>query len=308
VWFPIACRFIEVFMKVLIAGHKGQLGNDLIDCAQRRGIGAVGADRPDYDITSMESVEHLFTHAGPFDVVINAAAYTAVDRAESEADIAYAVNRDGAGHLSVACAQLGIPLIHISTDYVFGGLQTRPCSPSDPVDPRGVYARSKAAGEEAVRRHLDRHLIMRISWLFGLHGNNFVKTMLRLGREKEMIKVVDDQIGSPTYAQDLAAALLQVAEQIHGGLTAWGTYHYCNQGALTWYAFTRKIFAFARPYEKLAIRNVVSILTAHYPTPAPRPHYSVLDCSSFDRTFGIPRRPWESALKEMLATLYSSHQ
>ena len=294
-------------MKMLIAGHKGQLGNDLMDCAQRRGIDAVGADRPDYDITSAESVEQLFFQAGPFDVVINAAAYTAVDRAESDAHVAYAVNRDGPGHLARTCAQQGIPLIHLSTDYVFGGLQTRPYRPSDPVDPRGVYAQSKAAGEDAVRRQLDRHLIMRISWLFGLHGNNFVKTMLRLGREKEIIKVVDDQIGSPTYAGDLAAALLQIAEQIHGGLKAWGTYHYCNQGALTWYAFTRKIFSFARPYEKLANREVVAILTAHYPTPAPRPHYSVLDCSSFDQTFGIPRRPWEAALKEMLAALYSSN-
>jgi len=294
-------------MKVLIAGYKGQLGNDLMDCALRRGIDAVGADRPDYDITTGESVEQLFSQAGPFDVAINAAAYTAVDQAESDGDIAYAVNRDGAGNLARACAQHGIPLIHISTDYVFAGLQTRPYTPSDPVGPQGVYAQSKAAGEEVVRRRLDRHLIIRISWLFGLYGNNFVKTMLRLGREKQMIKVVDDQIGSPTYAGDLAAALLQVAEQIHGGLTAWGTYHYCNQGALTWYAFTRKIFAFARPYEKLTIRDVVSILTAHYPTPAPRPHYSVLDCSSFDQTFGIPRRPWEAALKEMLAALYSSN-
>jgi dTDP-4-dehydrorhamnose reductase len=293
-------------MKVLITGHKGQLGTDLMHCARRRGIDALGVGRSDCDITRMESVEQLFSRAGPFDVVINAAAYTAVDRAESDADAAYAVNRDGAGHLARACAQRGIPLIHISTDYVFGGFQTRPCTPSDPIGPRGVYAQSKAAGEEAVRRQLDRHLIIRISWLFGLYGGNFVKTMLRLGREKEILKVVDDQIGSPTYAADLAAALLQVAEQVHAGLAPWGTYHYCNQGALTWYAFARKIFAFARPYERLAIRNVVSILTAHYPTPAPRPHYSVLDCSSFDQTFEIPRRPWEVALKEMLAAHYAS--
>jgi dTDP-4-dehydrorhamnose reductase len=295
-------------MKVLIAGCKGQLGTDLIDCAHKRGIDVVGADRPDYDITRMESVEQLFCHTGPFDAVINAAAYTAVDRAESDADIAYAVNRDGAGHLASACAQHATPLIQISTDYVFGGLQTRPYTPSDPVDPHGVYAQSKAAGEDAVRRQLDRHLILRISWLFGVHGNNFVKTILKLGREKEILRIVDDQIGSPTYAGDLAAALLQVAEQIQSGFTAWGTYHYCNKGALTWYAFTRKILAFARPYEKMAVRDVVSILTAHYPTPAPRPYYSVLDCSSFDRTFGIPRRSWESALKEMLAALYTSNR
>ncbi len=293
-------------MKVLITGHKGQLGTDLMLCARRRGIDAVGVGRSECDITRMESVEQLFSRTGPFDVAINAAAYTAVDRAESDADAAFAVNREGAGHLAKACARHGIPLIHISTDYVFGGFQTRPHTPSDPIGPMGVYAQSKSAGEEAVRRQLDRHIIIRISWLFGLHGGNFVKTMLRLGREKETLKVVDDQIGSPTYAGDLAAALLQVAGQVHAGLAPWGTYHYCNQGALTWYAFARKIFSFTRPYEKLAIRDVVSILTIHYPTPAPRPHYSVLDCSSFDQTFGIPRRPWEAALKEMLAALYSS--
>jgi dTDP-4-dehydrorhamnose reductase len=197
-------------------------------------------------------------------------------------------------------------MIHISTDYIFGGLQTRPYTPNDPIGPQGVYAHSKAAGEEAVRMELDRHIILRVSWLFGVHGRNFVKTMLRLGREREIIKVVDDQIGSPTYAGDLAAALFQVSERIQDGFSGWGVYHYCNQGALTWYAFARKIFAFARAYETFTTQQVVSILSAHYPTPVPRPHYSVLDCDSFDQTFEIPRRPWEAALKEMLAALYAS--
>jgi dTDP-4-dehydrorhamnose reductase len=293
-------------MKVLVVGYKGQLGSDLMDCAHRRGIDAVGAGRPEYDITLPVSVDRLFADIGPVDVVINAAAYTAVDRAESEADAAFAINRDGAGHLARACCQNRIPLIHISTDYVFGGLQTRPYKPSDPVSPQGVYARSKMAGEEVVRMQLDRHIILRVSWLFGKYGNNFVKTMLRLGREREMLKVVDDQIGSPTYAGDLADALLQMAAQIGRGFSEWGTYHYSNVGALTWYAFTRKIIALSRPYEKLRVHNVVSILSAHYPTAAPRPPYSVLDCTSFDQTFGIARRPWETALKEMLAALYSS--
>ena len=248
-------------MKVLITGHRGQLGTELMHGAQRRGLEAVGASRAEFDITRMESVERLLYRAGPLAAVINAAAYTAVDRAESEADLAYAVNRDGAGNLARACARLEIALIHVSSDYVFGGFQTRPCTPSDPIGPQGIYARSKAAGEQAVRRQLDRHLIVRVSWLFGLYGRNFVKTMLSLGRQQETIEVVDDQIGSPTCAADLAAALLQVAEQVHCGLTPWGTYHYCNQGALTWYAFTRKIFAFARPYEKLANREVVAIHT-----------------------------------------------
>lgn len=282
------------------------MGVDLMRYAEKNGIDVAGADLPDYDITSRDSVNQAFTAAGPVTMVINAAAYTAVDQAESQPEIAFAVNRDGAGNLAEACRQRRVPLIHISTDYVFSGRQTRPYKPDDPVEPKGVYAQSKSAGEEAVRMQLDRHLIIRISWLVGRYGNNFVKTMLRLGKEKKEIQVVDDQVGSPTYAGDLAEALFKVAEKISEGFSAWGTYHYCNQGALTWYAFARKIFAFARPYEKLAVREVVSILTEQYPLPAPRPPYSVLDCTTFDETFGIARRPWDVALKEMLADLYCS--
>ena len=292
-------------MKVLITGHNGQLGTELMRNASIRGIDAVGAGRSECDLTSMESVERFFSQAGPFDVVINTAAYTAVDQAESDAQNAYAVNRDGAGHMARACARWETPLIHISTDYVFGGLRMEPCKPTDSIAPMGVYACSKAAGEDAVRRLLDRHIILRVSWLFGRYGHNFVKTMLRLGRERETLKVVDDQIGSPTYAGDVAAALLQISERIVGEGACWGTHHYCNQGALTWYAFARKIVSFARAFEKLTVREVVPILTANYPTPAPRPHYSVLDCDSFDQAFGIVRRPWWEGLKEMLAELYA---
>jgi dTDP-4-dehydrorhamnose reductase len=295
-------------VRVLITGHRGQLGRDLMHCAQRRGIEAVGVGRVECDISSMESVERFFVKAGPFDVVINAAAYTAVDRAESDANNAYAVNRDGAGNLARACAGCDTPLIHVSTDYVFGGFQTKPYKPGDAIAPMGVYARSKAAGEDAVRKWTERYIILRVSWLFGLYGPNFVKTMLRLGREKHTLQVVDDQIGSPTCAGDLAAALLQMSERLIEGGKPSGTFHYCNQGALTWYAFARKIFSVAQAYEKLAVREVRPILTKHYPTPAPRPHYSVLDCSSFDQTFKIGRRPWVEALEEMLAALYAGEQ
>jgi dTDP-4-dehydrorhamnose reductase len=293
-------------VRVLITGHRGQLGTDLMRCARTRGINAVGVGRSRCDVASLESVQRFFALEGPFDVVINAAAYTAVDLAESDAFNAYAANRDGAAHLAVACAQHGTPLIHISTDYVFGGLRTEPCKPDDPIAPVGVYARSKAAGEDAIRRLLDRHIILRVSWLFGRYGNNFVKTMLRISRERQILNVVDDQIGSPTYAGDLAAALLQICERLAGQDICWGTHHYCNQGALTWFAFARKIVSFARAFEKLAVREINPILTVNYPTPAPRPHYSVLDCSSFDRVFGIPRRPWGEGLKEMLSELYSN--
>jgi len=290
-------------MKILIFGHKGQLGIDLMRFAGDRGIDISGVDLPDCDITDAGDIHRVLDHCGPVTTVINAAAYTAVDLAEDNADLAYAVNRDGASRLAAACRQRDLPFIHISTDYVFGGMQTRPYQPDDPVGPQGVYACSKAEGEDAVREQCANHLIVRVSWLFGLYGNNFVKTMLRLGRENETVRVVDDQIGSPTYAGDLARTLIQIAERMNRSFSDWGTYHYCNRGAMTWYAFARKIFSLVRPYEDLSVKEVVPILSVHYPTPAPRPHYSVLDCSSFDATFELDRRPWDEALKEMLSRL-----
>ncbi len=292
-------------MRILIFGDKGQLGLDLMQCAPAHGVQALGVDLPACDITKKADVRRVLGDAGPVDVVINAAAYTAVDQAESRAETAFAVNRDGAENLAEACRRHDIPLIHISTDYVFEGLVTRPLRPDDGVSGQGVYARSKAAGEDAVRMGLKRHLIVRTSWLFGRFGGNFVKTMLRLGREKQTIRVVDDQVGSPTYAGDLAQALFQMAARLTPDFSQWGTYHYCNRGALTWYAFARRIFALARSHEDLAVKEVVPILTAHYPTPAPRPPYSVLDCSTLDTTFGLTRRPWDAALKEMIDHLYS---
>jgi dTDP-4-dehydrorhamnose reductase len=292
-------------VRVLIFGHKGQLGIDLMHSAPAYGVNALGVDLPEINITSKMDVRRAFSGAGPVDLAINAAAYTAVDQAESHAETAFAVNRDGAGNLAEACRQQAVPLIHISTDYVFEGLVTRPLRPDDAVGAQGIYARSKAAGEDAVRAGLEHHLIIRTSWLYGRYGSNFVKTMLRLGREKETIRVVDDQVGSPTYASDLARALFEMAARITSGFSAWGTYHFCNRGALTWYAFVRRIFALARSHEDLAVKQVVPILTVHYPTPAPRPHYSVLDCSSLDTIFGITRRPWDEALKEMIQYLYS---
>lgn len=292
-------------MNLLIIGAKGQLGIDLMARAQQHGWHTTGVDLPECDITSQKSLEQIFEQAGSVAAVINAAAYTAVDQAESEAEAAYAVNRDGPENLAQLCRQKGVPLVHISTDYVFKGMQTRPYRPSDLIDPMGVYGQSKADGELAVRENCVQHVIVRTSWLFGLHGSNFVKTMLRLGKEREVVKVVDDQIGSPTYACDLADALIKVAAHVTQHQTGWGTHHFCNAGALTWYAFARKIMALARSHEHLRVKEVIPILAAHYPTPAPRPHYSVLDCSSLEQTFAVSRRPWESALQEMLTALYA---
>lgn len=291
-------------MKLFIFGNKGQLGLDLIRAARKSGWSVTGGDLPGCDITDPQGVLKSLINAGEVHAVINAAAFTAVDHAESDVEAAFAVNEQGPGNLAQACRELRLPLIHISTDYVFNGMLTRPYLPSDPVDPICVYGRSKAAGEAAVRQALEQHVIVRTSWLFGLHGPNFVKTMLRVGKDRAKIRVVDDQIGSPTYAADLAAALLAVARHVVRHKRDWGTYHYCNRGAVTWYAFARRIFTVGRRHDLFAVRDIDPILTAQYPLPAPRPHYSVLDCTSFEQTFNVTRRPWEEALDEMIEALY----
>jgi dTDP-4-dehydrorhamnose reductase len=296
-------------MKILITGSDGQLGHDLMRQAQARGWEAIGADLPVCDITDSGSVTDTFSAAGPeVTAVINAAAYTAVDAAESNPEPAYAVNRDGVATLARACSRNDIPLIHVSTDYVFDGNKTSPYLPTDPINPSGVYGRSKAEGEEQLRRACARHVIVRTSWLFGLHGPNFVKTMLRLAGERQELRVIDDQIGCPTYAADLAAALLDIAAHAGRQSDGWGTYHFCNQEPVTWYAFTQRIIALARAYASLTVNEIIPITTSQYPLPAPRPPYSVLDCSSLETCFGIARRPWEAALQEMLAQLYRQAQ
>lgn len=291
-------------MKLLIIGCKGQLGNDLMAQIQNRNWEAMGVDLPECDITSAESLMNTFRDAGKVDAVVNSSAYTAVDAAENDAQTAFMVNRDGVEELAKLCREHQVPLIHVSTDYVFDGMQTRPYRPSDRVNPTGVYGRSKAEGEAKIREQLDQHVILRTSWLFGIHGGNFVKTMIRLGKERESLRIVDDQVGCPTYAEDLAGALLDVAKYIVEYKSGWGTYHFCNQVPVTWYAFARRILALARPYENLKVSEILPVLTSGYPTPAPRPHYSVLDCTSFEERFGIKQKPWEDGLKKMLAALY----
>ena len=293
-------------MKILILGAKGQLGVELMTVCRNTGLDAEGADLPECDITALDSLRRTVTPKANYTVVINAAAYTAVDRAETDADTAYAVNSHAVGHLAALCRECETPLIHVSTDYVFDGMQVRPYRPSDATSPLGVYGQSKSAGEDVLRDGLERHVIVRTSWLYGVHGQNFVKTMLHFGRQRDELRVVDDQIGCPTYARDLAAALVQIAQHVEKNKAGWGTYHFSNAGAVTWYAFARKIFAFAGTYDRFKVQEIVPILSHQYPTPAPRPHYSVLDCSSLEATFGITRRRWDEALREMLAEFYSA--
>ena len=291
-------------MRILIVGSNGQLGWELYRQGKDRGLDLIPLDLPEFDITDKSAVFDTVTRSNA-DIVINAAAYTAVDRAESEIDIAFAVNRDGPSYLASTCAKVHIPLIHVSTDYVFDGCKKGAYLETDLAAPVGVYGKSKAEGEEEVRRNLKEHIIIRTSWLCGVHGNNFVKTMLHLAREREELRVVDDQHGCPTFAVDLAEAILTIASLIERGENiSWGTYHYGGGGSTTWYGFASKIFEIAKEYNTLKLKKVIPITTSEYPTPTKRPANSVLDCSLLLKEFNICSLPWEESLANMLDSYF----
>lgn len=288
-------------MHIIVTGAQGQVGWELTRRALGLGHTVLAWDQAELDITDAAAVDHALNASGA-DVVINAAAYTAVDKAEQEPTLAFAVNQDGPAHLAAACARLNIPLLHISTDYVYDGAKPAPYVEDDPAAPMGVYGASKLAGDEAVRRLLPRHLILRVSWVFGVHGHNFVKTILRLAREREELRVVADQRGCPTFAGDIADTLLELAERSAeiDVNNAWGTYHYCGEPATTWHGFASAIVEMAREREPLPVRTVTAITTADYPTPAARPVNSMLDCSHLATQFDIQPRPWHEGLKALL--------
>ena len=230
--------------------------------------------------------------------VINAAAYTAVDRAEAQEDLATAINGAAPAEMALACAALNIPLVHISTDYVFAGTGHRPWAPGDMAQPTNAYGRSKWAGEEGIRASGCTHAILRTSWVFSAHGANFVKTMLRLSDTRDQISVVDDQIGGPTPARAIAAACLAIAEQLQEAPEKTGTYHFSGAPDVSWCAFARAIFRqAARP------TRVQAISTSAYPTPAARPLNSRLECNTTTSVFGLARPDWHAGLKECLTQL-----
>ena len=287
---------------ILLTGAGGQVAWEIEQRATGAGLDVRALSRTELDITDSKAVHSTVAAVAPR-VVINAAAYTAVDKAEGDKDRAFDVNRDGPGHLAAVCAAREITLIHLSTDYVFDGESKHPYVEEDFTAPLGIYGESKLAGEAAVRAFLDRHIILRTAWVYGVHGNNFVKTMLRLGRERDVLRVVNDQRGSPTFAGDIADALLMIARRVISEALpeeAYGTFHYTGGGAVTWHGFAEQIFDLAA--QNIGRRpKVEAITTAEYPTPAKRPANSVLDCGKIGRTYGIMQRPWEESLKEMLA-------
>lgn len=291
-------------MRILVFGTSGQLGYELMQQGISLKLDIHGADYPQTDITLLNQVSNAFTDFQP-GLVINAAAYTNVDGAESEPELAMAINAGGPAHLARVCYEYQIPLIHISTDYVFDGTQGFPYRETDPVEPIGVYGRSKAAGETAVRSILDEHIILRTSWLYGAHGQNFVKTILRLACEKKEIRVVADQFGSPTHAADLAEAILKISDMLRqGAVEHWGTYHYCGRGIVSWHEFAQAIVDHCRQHGKIKVKRVIPVTTADFPTKALRPGYSALDCGLLEKHFGISPIPWRNSLNLAIKALF----
>lgn len=289
--------------KIMITGAYGQVGFCLTQQAKESGWDILAIDRDKLDITDPQAVNALVKEYQP-DVIINAAAHTAVDKAETEIEVSYLINRNGPQYLAEAAASVGAAILHISTDYVFAGDKDGIYTESDPVAPQGVYGASKLAGEEAVLAANPKHIILRTAWVFGEHGNNFVKTMLRLGAQRDQLGIVADQFGGPTYAGDIAAALLTMAENTVAApaTVKWGIYHFAGEPHVNWHQFAQAIFDKAVEYQLLTkIPQLNELTTADYPTLAKRPANSRLDCRKIFKEFGIQPSNWQRALENIHA-------
>lgn len=284
-------------MKVLITGSHGQVGTCLVNQLANTAHDVLAMDRDTLDITDSKQVLEIVSDFHP-DVIINAAAHTAVDKAESERELSFAINRDGPQNLAQAAQVVNAAMLHISTDYVFAGNKDGIYVESDDTDPQGVYGESKLAGELAVISACEKHIILRTAWVFGESGNNFVKTMLRLAQTRDSLGVVGDQFGGPTYAGDIAAALITMSAAIvEQGNTDFGVYHFSGLPHVSWAQFAQTIFDKAAEQSVLVGKPVINaITTADYPTPAKRPANSRLNTQKITQTFGIAASDWQAAL------------
>lgn len=288
---------------ILVLGAKGQVAHAF---AYHEKIGnnpIVCVGRPQIDLTILSTLQDYISALRPC-FVINTAAYTAVEQAEKKRAIAFALNREGAGNVARVCCENQIPLIHLSTDYVFDGSMKTPYRETDPIAPLNIYGASKAAGEDAVRQNWPCHLIIRTSWIYSLYGHNFLNTMLRLGKEREEISIVDDQCGTPTWAGDLVTGIAHIVARIldNSSCVSWGTYHFANRGQTTWFGFALEIF---RLLHQKGIKSPVlkSIQTSEFPSEVQRPKYSVLDTTKIEQAFGVSMPNWQVSLGKCLASL-----
>ncbi|MFL7036108.1 dTDP-4-dehydrorhamnose reductase [Vibrio lentus] len=290
-------------MRILITGCHGQVGSSLTEqLANHENTEVLALDREHLDITSQGAVNAAVAEFKP-SIIINAAAHTAVDKAEEEIDLSYAINRDGPKYLAQAAQSVDAAILHISTDYVFEGNKVGEYVEEDATNPQGVYGESKLAGEIAVAQACDKHVILRTAWVFGENGNNFVKTMLRLGENREVLSIVGDQFGGPTYAGDIASALIQIAKRIAQGETVeYGVYHYSGLPHVSWFDFADAIFDAAVQQGVLVNKpNLTRITTNQYPTPAKRPSNSRLSTEKITLGFSVEVSDWKAALKNIQA-------
>jgi len=277
---------------ILVLGSSGQVASEL-----KRLPGTVAVGRPNIDFCNLASISDVIERARPL-AVINAAAYTAVDAAEDEAEVAHLINALAPGEAARVCRTLDIPMIHISTDYVFDGIKTHPYSPYDDCNPQGVYGASKRAGEEAIMASGCQHVILRTSWVFSRHGSNFVKTMLRFGQERGQLSVVSDQIGGPTSANAIAQCCFEIAQHMVADKSLGGTFHFSGVPQVSWFEFAAEIFRMSGLEVDLA-----PIASSAYPTRARRPQYSVLECQSTRDAFGVVQPDWRVDLLSVIKEL-----
>ncbi len=288
---------------MLVTGREGQVARSLRERSLVAGhIDAVFCGRPGFDLTDVRTVRTSVLDAKP-DIVVSAAAYTAVDQAEDQPETARAINREGAGAVAAAAAELGVPVIHLSTDYVFSGEGDQPHRETDPAEPRCVYGRTKLEGEAAVAAANGQHVILRTAWVYSPFGRNFVKTMLRLARERDDVAVVDDQWGNPTSALDIADAVLHIAATLLApGPARWGVYHLAGTGATNWSGFARHVLETSRRHGGpwMAVRDIP---TASYPTRAERPANSRLDTRRLQEAFGLQLADWQASSSDVVKRL-----
>jgi dTDP-4-dehydrorhamnose reductase len=289
-------------LKIVITGADGQVAWDLLRQADSSKVAVIAFNKDKLDITNALLVNQTIDNLKP-DLVINLAAYTQVDKAEDDLLRAFAVNRDGAKNLAIACEKIHRPLLHVSTDYIFDGEGHRPYLETNIANPLSVYGKSKWEGEEAVRQHCKQHIILRVSAVFGVCGQNFVKTMLRLAQTREVLNVVSDQITCPTAAADIAKVLWELTEKIQTQ-AKWGTYHFCGSRQVSWHEFANTIISQAKKHVTLQTKKIEAIPSSAYPTRAKRPNYSVLNCQQLETDFGIRQPRWEDGLAQVLTELH----
>ena len=288
-------------MKILVTGANGQVGSEIINLFATTDHDVISFTRKELDCSNIAAVNSALSAIQP-DLIINSAAYTAVDKAEDETSLAQTINVDFVQQLAIYCAQKKIPLIHLSTDYVFDGTKVGSYNETDHPNPQGAYARSKFAGEQAILAHLKEHIILRVSWVFGVYGSNFVKTILTLASSRDELKIVADQWGRPTAARDIAQVLLEIVEKTcHVSFNDWGIYHYAGEGVTNWFEFSRVFIELSKAKGmNLTVTRLNPIKSYEYITKAVRPKNSVLNTKKIEQKLGIQCTGWRDYLPEVV--------